>query len=66
MRDGRTRVKRTLMGEPVDKCGICLTEFKDAEVACLGTRCPHAFHEYCLKRWVVQGKRMCPLCRAEV
>ena len=43
VRDGRTRVKRTLMGAPVDKCGICLSLFKDAEVACWGTHCQHAY-----------------------
>lgn len=65
MKDGRVKLKLTLLGEPVDKCGICLSQFKDAEVACLGTHCQHAFHEYCLKRWLVRS-RSCPLCRLTI
>ena len=42
MRDGRVKLKLTLMGSTVDKCGICLSQFKDTEVACLGTSCQHA------------------------
>jgi len=64
-KDGRVKLKLTLMGVVVDKCSICLSQFKDTEVACLGTHCRHAFHEYCLKCWIVKS-RTCPLCRAEV
>lgn len=42
MRDGRVKLKLVLMGVTVDKCGICLSQFRDAEVACLGTQCQHA------------------------
>ena len=42
-KDGRVKLKLALMGVVVDKCGICLTQFKDAEVACLGTHCQHAY-----------------------
>lgn len=42
MKDGRVKLKLTLMGVAVDKCGICLSQFKDADVACLGTHCEHA------------------------
>ncbi|KAI0806236.1 hypothetical protein BC629DRAFT_1486424 [Irpex lacteus] len=65
MKDGRVKLKLTLMEVVVDKCSICLSQFKEAEVACLGTMCPHAFHEYCLKRWIAT-RRSCPLCRAEI
>lgn len=41
-KDGRVKLKLTLMEVVVDKCSICLSQFKEAEVACLGTRCPHA------------------------
>ena len=41
-KDGRVKLKLTLMDTVVDKCSICLSQFKDAEVACLGTNCPHA------------------------
>ncbi|KAI0090374.1 hypothetical protein BDY19DRAFT_939900 [Irpex rosettiformis] len=65
MKDGRVKLKLTLMETVVDKCSICLSQFKEEEVACLGTNCPHAFHEYCLKRWV-SIRRSCPLCRADI
>ena len=42
-KDGRVKLKLTLMDAVVDKCGICLSQFKEAEVACLGTACPHAY-----------------------
>ncbi len=32
MKDGRVKLKLSLMGVSVDKCGICLTQFK---VSCL-------------------------------
>ncbi|KAI0696848.1 hypothetical protein BC835DRAFT_1340966 [Cytidiella melzeri] len=64
-KDGRVKLKLTLMDAVVDKCNICLSQFKDAEIACLATNCPHAFHEYCLKRWLAKS-RSCPLCRAAV
>lgn len=40
-KDGRVRLKMTLMDTVVDKCGICLSQFKEAEVACHGTNCRH-------------------------
>ncbi|PAV15180.1 zinc C3HC4 type (RING finger) [Pyrrhoderma noxium] len=49
-KDGRTKLKLALMGVVVDKCGICLSQFKEATSACL-TPCQHAFHENCMKAW---------------
>ena len=40
-KDGRTKLKLALMGVVVDKCGICLSQFKEATSACL-TPCQHA------------------------
>ena len=42
-KDGRVRLKLTLMDIVVDKCGICLSKFKEAEVACHGTTCRHTY-----------------------
>ncbi|KAI0346695.1 hypothetical protein BDW22DRAFT_1323536 [Trametopsis cervina] len=61
-KNGRVKLKLTLMGVSVDKCSICLSQFKDAEVACFGAHCQHAFHEYCLERWSAVNPS-CPLCR---
>lgn len=40
-KDGHVRLKLTLMDVVVDKCGICLSQFKEAEVACHGSHCRH-------------------------
>jgi hypothetical protein len=61
-KDGRVKLKLALLGIAVDRCGICMTQFKKAESARLSEGCRHAFHERCLGRWVARS-RTCPLCR---
>ncbi|KAJ7170242.1 hypothetical protein C8R43DRAFT_875845, partial [Mycena crocata] len=61
-KDGRVKLKLALLGTAVDRCGICMTQFKKAERARLSDGCKHAFHDGCLARWVVRS-RTCPLCR---
>ncbi|KAL5499206.1 hypothetical protein ACEPAH_1724 [Sanghuangporus vaninii] len=60
-KDGRTKLKLALLGVVVDKCGICLVQFKGGAFACL-LPCRHAFHENCLRLWMRRGQN-CPLCR---
>ncbi|KAG5642732.1 hypothetical protein DXG03_002277 [Asterophora parasitica] len=62
LKDGRTKLKLALMDTAVDKCGICLTQFKSGDIAQLGSVCRHAFHERCLGRWLVHNQT-CPMCR---
>ncbi|KZT69741.1 hypothetical protein DAEQUDRAFT_726410 [Daedalea quercina L-15889] len=61
-KDGRVKLKLTLLGIVVDKCGICLSQFRDEELAVLAPVCQHSFHEKCLRRWLAM-KRTCPICR---
>ncbi|KAJ6514564.1 hypothetical protein DFH09DRAFT_941114 [Mycena vulgaris] len=61
-KDGRVKLKLALLGTSVDRCGICMTQFRKAERARLIDACRHAFHERCLARWVVRSCT-CPLCR---
>ncbi|KAJ7778158.1 hypothetical protein B0H16DRAFT_1300856 [Mycena metata] len=61
-KDGRVKLKLALLGIAVDRCGICMTQFKKAESARLSEGCKHAFHDRCLARWVARS-RTCPLCR---
>ncbi|KAG5338752.1 hypothetical protein C0989_006274, partial [Termitomyces sp. Mn162] len=49
-KDGRVKLKLGLLDAAVDKCGICLTQFRSGDVAQLGSVCRHAFHEKCLGR----------------
>lgn len=60
--DGRVKVKIKLFDVSVDKCAVCLSQFKDCEMAVLTSVCQHAFHERCVARWLLQAKS-CPLCR---
>ncbi|KZT06968.1 uncharacterized protein LAESUDRAFT_725282 [Laetiporus sulphureus 93-53] len=62
LKDGRSNTKLTLLGVIVDKCGICIREFKEEDMAALGPVCQHCFHERCLRRWLALN-RTCPLCR---
>ncbi|KAG6887978.1 hypothetical protein C0995_011261 [Termitomyces sp. Mi166 len=61
-KDGRVKLKLGLLDAAVDKCGICLTQFRSGDAAQLGSACRHAFHEKCLGRWLVRSKT-CPMCR---
>ena len=40
-KDGHVRVKLSLLGAPVNKCGICLAQFKSTELGALGKNCQH-------------------------
>ena len=62
MKDGRTKIKLSLLGVGVDKCGVCLSQFRDEDMAGLSSVCRHAFHEKCLGGWLLR-RRNCPLCR---
>ncbi|KAI0941817.1 hypothetical protein AcW1_009809 [Taiwanofungus camphoratus] len=42
LRDGRIKVRLTLLGAAVDKCAICMRQFKDHEMGALGPICGHA------------------------
>ncbi|KAJ3478019.1 hypothetical protein NLI96_g10054 [Meripilus lineatus] len=41
-KEGRIRLKLTLLGVTIDKCGICLSQFKDGDEAAMGANCQHA------------------------
>ena len=45
--------------QPPAECSICLGECLQAELPC-----GHKFGESCIKRWVMEGNRKCPVCRA--
>ncbi|QRW04808.1 hypothetical protein RhiLY_03807 [Ceratobasidium sp. AG-Ba] len=66
MKDGRVKLKLSLMGISVDKCGICLTQFKNNDSAVL-LPCLHNYHTNCIMSWLVrQDVPACPHCRAPV
>lgn len=40
-KDGHVRVKLSLLGATVNKCGICLAQFKSTDTGALGKNCQH-------------------------
>ncbi|KAL0569675.1 hypothetical protein V5O48_012288 [Marasmius crinis-equi] len=66
-KDGRVKVKLMVLESAVDKCGICLVQFKEGDPAAMSSdSCRHVFHEYCLKRWLTGASKTCPSCRVKV
>lgn len=41
-RDGRVKLKMSLLGVAVEKCAICMTRFKEGDGGILGASCHHA------------------------
>lgn len=64
LKDGRVKLKLSLMGVAVDRCGVCLTQFKKKEQGVI-LPCRHAFHPKCVYSWLLQHMT-CPLCRASM
>ncbi|KAG7448595.1 uncharacterized protein BT62DRAFT_929682 [Guyanagaster necrorhizus] len=62
MKDGRVKLKLVLLERKVDRCGVCLAQFKEADRGALSSSCGHAFHEVCLRKWLMRS-RTCPMCR---
>ncbi|KAI0699154.1 hypothetical protein C8T65DRAFT_659986 [Cerioporus squamosus] len=62
LKDGRVKLKLSLLGVPVDRCGVCLSQFRKEECGALTPVCKHSFHEVCLRRWL-RTARVCPICR---
>lgn len=42
LKDGRVKLKLSLLGLPVDRCGVCLSQFKKDEQAALTPVCKHS------------------------
>mmetsp|Transcript_1925 Transcript_1925/g.2925 ORF Transcript_1925/g.2925 Transcript_1925/m.2925 type:complete len:463 (-) Transcript_1925:490-1878(-) len=44
-------------------CSICICDFKEKEQVRMIPNCGHAFHTDCIKQWLTEQKRCCPLCQ---
>lgn len=42
LKDGRVKLKLSLLGVPVDRCGVCLSQFRKDERAALTPVCRHS------------------------
>merc|ERR1719367_730420 len=47
------------------ECPICCEEFEES-VPIKRTPCGHHFHEHCLKKWLENYGKICPLCRKDL
>ncbi|GAC95230.1 hypothetical protein PHSY_002805 [Pseudozyma hubeiensis SY62] len=64
-RDGKVKQKLSCVGVRVERCGVCLGQYRVGERCVVLPRCGHIFHEECGRRWL--GKRgECPGCRVKV
>jgi len=61
-KDGRVKLKLRLFGMSVDRCGICISQFKHAESAVALQPCLHSFHLSCVTPWLKRSST-CPMCR---
>ncbi|WWC72444.1 uncharacterized protein I206_106406 [Kwoniella pini CBS 10737] len=59
---GKIKLKLSLLGLRVSKCGICLSQFKLNERAIMLPMCNHSGHESCARRWF-REKGNCWVCR---
>ncbi|WWC65371.1 uncharacterized protein I303_107989 [Kwoniella dejecticola CBS 10117] len=59
---GKVKLKLSLLGVRVTKCGICLSQFKNNERAVMLPMCNHSGHESCARRWF-REKGNCWVCR---
>ena len=62
-REGKIKQKLSCVGVRVDKCPICLTQFRENQRAVILDQCGHVLHEQCAKG-LFRVDRRCPVCRA--
>ncbi|ODV89914.1 hypothetical protein CANCADRAFT_97829 [Tortispora caseinolytica NRRL Y-17796] len=48
------------------ECVICLEKYVDGESQVMTLPCEHEFHAECIKPWLIQQKRLCPICKRDV
>ncbi|WVW80994.1 hypothetical protein I302_102985 [Kwoniella bestiolae CBS 10118] len=59
---GKVKLKLSLLGMRVTKCGICLSQFKSGEKGVMLPMCSHVGHESCARRWF-RERGTCWVCR---
>lgn len=63
-KDGKAKLKLSITDIRVDKCGICLSQFRANESGAF-PKCKHCFHEACLRSWISRSPS-CPVCRVNL
>lgn len=62
--EGKVKTKLACLGLRVDRCGICLAQFKEGQMSIV-LGCLHVFHDGCARPWFRRRSRACPTCRIE-
>nr|GFC83687.1 hypothetical protein [Tanacetum cinerariifolium] len=47
-------------------CVICLEVYKEKETIRVVEPCNHLYHTYCIKKWLFNNNRSCPMCRNHI
>ena len=70
---GQVRVRLSVAGMRVDRCGICLEQFREGQLACI-LPCfhmcvlfmtDHSFHNHCTIE-LLRHAQQCPVCRRDI
>lgn len=62
-KNGKTKQKHSCLGLTCNRCSICLTQFKEDELAAVLPLCCHVFHaEPCIRSYLLTNNR-CPTCQ---
>lgn len=61
--DATNRLGQKVAFSACTSCSICICDFKQKEKVRLIPNCGHAFHSDCIKQWLTEQKRCCPLCQ---
>jgi hypothetical protein len=48
-----------------DCCSVCLYDFEENDLV-RSLPCKHVFHSKCIDPWVLNHKRLCPVCKSDV
>ncbi len=48
------------------ECVICLDPYKNGESLIMKLPCDHEFHEECVRRWLIDHHKTCPICKRDI
>ena len=63
-KNGKVKQKLACVGIGCNKCGICLTQFKEDELAVVLPECFHVFHASPCLRTYLSASHVCPTCQS--